>query len=205
MLKTIPLKEEHLEDAALLVSQRYKQLLREIPQLPHSCAEVTKLLPLLQNILITSGVGVALLRGNRLAGFLTAWQMPSFRGKRSTYSPEWANAANLEDSGRIYEEMYSYLATAWVADQYVAHYISLFPNDVEALRAWHWLGFGMLAVDALRSMDSIPGTDGNVHIRRAELQDIQQVMELHEALWQYEKGTPIFLLTPKRDRSYYEE
>lgn len=205
MFEVLPLREEHLEDAALLVSHRYQRLLRDIPQLPHSYVEVTKLLPLLQNILNTSGVGVALIRGNRLAGFLTGWQMPSFRGKRSTYSPEWANAADFEDSGRIYQEMYSHLAAAWVEDKSIAHYISLFPNDVDALRAWHWMGFGMVAVDALRSVDSIPCTDVDVHIRRAELQDIQQVMELHEALWQYEKGTPIFLLTSKRDRSYYEE
>jgi GNAT superfamily N-acetyltransferase len=67
------------------------------------------------------------------------------------------------------------------------------------------MGFGMVSVDALRGVDSIPDSDVNLHIRHAELLDIQQVMELHEALWQYEKGTPIFLITPKRDRSYYEE
>ena len=205
MLKAISLREEHLEDAALLVSNRYQRLLQEVPHLPHSYAEVTKLLPLLQEIFKTSGVGVALIRGNRLVGFLTGWQMPSFRGQRSTYSPEWANAADLEDSARIYEEMYSHIAATWIEDKYVAHYISLFPNDVNALRAWHWMGFGMVSVDALRGVDSMQDSSVNVHIRHAELQDIQQVMELHEALWQYEKGNPIFLLTPKRDRGYYEE
>jgi GNAT superfamily N-acetyltransferase len=205
MLKAVSLSEEHLEDAALLVSNRYQRLRQQVPYLPHSYADVTKLLPLLQKILSASGIGVSLLRGKRLVGFLTGWQMPSFRGNRSTYSPEWANAADLENSGRIYEEMYSHLAAIWVADKYIAHYISLFPNDVDALRAWHWMGFGMISVDALRGVDSIQDYDVNVHIRRAELQDIQQVMELHEALWRYEKGTPIFLLTPKRDRSYYEE
>ncbi len=204
-MKIVLLEEKYLEDAALLVSNRYQQLLQQVPELPHCYADVTKLLPLLQNILNASGIGVAFIRGNRLVGFLTGWQMPSFRGQRSIYSPEWANAADLEDSAHIYEEMYSHIASAWVADKYVAHYISLFPNDVDALKAWHWLGFGMVSVDALRSVDSIPEANANVHIRRAELQDIQQVMELHEALWQYEKGTPIFLLTPKRDRSYYEE
>jgi len=205
MLETIPLGEEHLEDAALLVSNRYKRLCEQEPHLPQSYAEVSKLLPLLQKIWSASGVGVAVLRGGRLVGFLTGWQMPSFRGKRSTYSPEWANAADLEDSARIYEEMYSDLATAWVADKYVAHYISLFPNDVDALRAWHWLGFGMISVDALRGLGSIQENDANVKIRRAEVQDIEQVLELHEDLRQYAKGTPVFLLAEKRDRSYYEE
>ena len=205
MLKAIPLREEHLEDAALLVSTRYRLLCEQEPHLPSSYADVTNLLPLLQKILSVSGVGVAVIRAGRLAGFITGWQMPSFRGKRSTYSPEWANAADLEDSPRIYEEMYSHLAAAWVADKYVAHYISLFPNDVDALRAWHWMGFGMVSVDALRGLDSVHGYDVNVHIRRAELQDLEQVIELQEALWQYHKDGPIFLLAEKRDESYYEE
>lgn len=205
MLEVTSLKEEHLVDAALLVSNRYRRLFEQEPNLPHCYAEVTKLLPLLQRILNASGVGVAIFRGDRLVGFLTGWQMPSFRGKRSIYSPEWANAADLDDSQRIYEEMYSHLAAVWVADKYVAHYISLFPNDVDALRAWHWMGFGMISVDAIRGLDSIQGYDVDVHIRRAELQDLEQVMELHEALRQYMEGTPVFLLTEKRDRSYYEE
>jgi len=161
-------------------------------------------MPLLHEILNASGAGVAAMRGDRLVGFLTGWQKSSFRGKRSIYSPEWANAADLEDSPRIYEEMYSHLAAAWVADKVVAHYISLFPNDVDALRAWHWMGFGMISVDAIRGLDFIQGHDVDVHIRRAELQDLEQVMELHEALWQYHKETPVFLLSERRDRSYYE-
>jgi len=205
MLKVVSLSEEHLEDAALLVSNRYRRLCEQEPHLPYSYVEVTVLLPLLQQIFSATGVGVAAIRGDRLVGFLTGWQMPSFRGKRSTYSPEWANAADLEDSQLIYEEMYSHLAAAWVADKYVAHYISLFPNDVDALRAWHWMGFGMISVDGLRGLDSIQGYDLDVHIRRAELQDLEQVMELHEALRQYMQGTPIFLLSEKRDQSYYEE
>jgi len=128
--------------------------------------------------------------------------MPPFRGKRSTYSPEWANGADLEDSARIYEELYSHLAADWVAEWYVAHYISLFPNDIDALRAWHWMGIGMISVDALRGLDSIQGQDVNVNIRRAELQDLELVMELHEALWQYMKGTPVFLLSERGERNY---
>jgi GNAT superfamily N-acetyltransferase len=166
---------------------------------------MTKFLPLLRNILNASGIGVATFQGDRLVGFLTGWKMPSFRGKRSIYSPEWANAADLEDSAHIYEEMYSHLAAAWVADKYVAHYISLFPNDVAALRAWHWMGFGMISVDAIRGLDPIQDHDANVKIRRAGLQDIDQVMELHEDLRKYMKGSPIFLITEKRDLNYLEE
>ncbi len=205
MFQTTALKEEHLEEAALLAGLRYRRLCEQEPCLPRRYAEVTQLLPLLQKILHTSGVGVATFQGGRLVGFLTGWQMPSFRGKKSTYSPEWANAAIPDDSARIYEEMYSHLAAAWVTDGYVAHYISLFPNDVAALRALRWLGFGMIALDALRGLDPIQDHDETVTIRRAEPQDLEPVIELHEDLRQYMRGAPIHLPTEKKDRSYYEE
>jgi GNAT superfamily N-acetyltransferase len=205
MLKIIPLKEKHLEDAARLVCKRYRKLWEQVPQLPSRYADVNNIIALLHNILNICGDGVAAMRGNQLVGFLTGWKMPSFRGKSSTYSPEWANAAGLDDSARIYEEMYSDLAANWIAEQYMAHYISLFPNDVDARKAWHWLGFGMISVDALRSLDAIQNHPIHAEIRCAGLQDLEQVIRLHEDLRRYMKGAPIFLLTERKDRDYYQE
>ena len=42
MLEVLSQREEHLEDTALLVSNRYQRLLRDIPQLPHSYVEVAR-------------------------------------------------------------------------------------------------------------------------------------------------------------------
>jgi GNAT superfamily N-acetyltransferase len=205
MLNIIPFREEHLEDAALLVSHRYQRLYEQEPHLPHRYAEVSNLVPLLQNIWNVTETGVAAIRGDQLVGFMMGWQMPTFRGKRSVYSPEWANGAELEESARIYEEMYSHLSAIWLADKYIAHYISLFPNDVSSLRAWNWMGFGMFAIDAIRGLDPIPAEAVDVRIQRAELSDLEHVIELQEALWQYMKSAPIFLISEKRDRAYYEE
>jgi len=205
LLQVTPLKNEYLEDAASLVSKRYKQLREQVPLLPSRYEEVDTLLPQLRNILNASGIGVAALDGGRLVGFLAGWQLASFRGKRSTYSPEWANAADLENSARIYQELYSQLAAVWQADGYDTHYISLFPNDVKALGAWHWLGFGMISVDALCGMDPLLGSEVDLDIRRAEPSDLDLVIEFHDALRNYMTGTPVFLQTEKKDRSYLEE
>lgn len=203
-MKIISLKEEHFEDAALLVSRRYQRLREQEPNLPRRYSDVSNLLPLLQNIWKATGNGVAAIQGDRLVGFLIGWQMPAFRGKRSVYSPEWANAAELEDSAHIYKEMYSYLSAIWLADKYITHYISLFPNDVSALNAWNWMGFGMISIDAIRGLEPIQDTIADVQIKRATSADLKQVIELQDALWQYMKGSPIFLLSEKRDRAYYE-
>jgi GNAT superfamily N-acetyltransferase len=205
MLKIIPLKEEHLEDAAALVSSRYQILHEHEPILPHGYREVHNLLPLLQNIMRAAPPGVAAIQDGQLVGFLIAWLMPDFRGKRSVYSPEWANAAQRENCRYIYEEMYRQIAANWVANKFVAHYISIFANDLEALHTWHWLGFGMLGVDAIRGLGPIEETDTEVDIHRAGMQDIERVMELHEGLVQHSKGAPNFFITDKFNREYFEE
>jgi GNAT superfamily N-acetyltransferase len=205
MFKIIPFREEHLEDAARLVSDRYQRLRARVPDLPQRYSDVSSLTPLLQDILKPGIPGVAAIQENRMVGFLTAWQMSDFRGKRSIYSPEWANAAALDDSARIYESMYSRISGDWLAGKYPAHYLSLFPNDPQALQQWHWLGFGMFAIDALRPTDPIPVATTGVHIRRAGPQDIEQVMALQDELWQYIKSPPIFILSERYDRKYYEE
>lgn len=205
MIQIIPFKTEHLEEAAVLVSNRYQELRAQVPLLPTSYSEVNRLVPLLQEILNISGDGVAAIDEGRLVGFLTAWILPSFRGRRSIYSPEWANAADLQNSSRIYEEMYSHLASNWVADKCTAHYISLFPVDTKALKAWHWLGFGMISIDAICGMDRLEEDDEDFLIRRAELGDLEDVIGLHEALRQYMNKSPIFLPTEKKDQSFFED
>lgn len=205
MLKITHFSDEHLEDAADMCSKRFRQLHAQEPLLPARYTESSEFLPLLKSISSSSYHGVAAVRENRLVGYLTGWLLPSFRGKRSVFSPEWANGADLEDSQYIYEEMYSHAAAGWVADKYSAHYLSIFPNDVKALRALHWLGFGMTAFDALRGLEKIPDIRADIEIRLADLDDLDEVMAMDEALWEHVKGTPDFLLSERKDRDHYAD
>lgn len=163
-MKIVPLKAEHLEGAAGLVSSRYKTLYEQVPHLPDRYQDANTFLPLLQNILDNTRSGVAAIQDGQLVGHLIGWLMPNFRGKMSVYSPEWANAAKMEKCGYIYEEMYKQIAANWVADKYVAHYISIFANDREAIRSWHWLGFGMIGVDAVRGLQPVKGINKQIEV-----------------------------------------
>jgi len=187
------------------VSIRYKNLYEQEPHLPQRYKEVSTLLPLLENVIKAAGPGVVAIQDGQLVGFLTGWLMPTFRGKRSVYSPEWANGADLKDSRYIYEEMYLHLAADWVAEKFFAHYISILANDLNAIQAWHWLGFGMLGVDAVRGLQPLKGVDSQIHIRRASLHDLEQVMELNDRLRQYMKGSPVFFIAEKFSKNYFEE
>jgi GNAT superfamily N-acetyltransferase len=205
LLKIIPLCEEHLEDAAALVSHRYENLRQGEPLLPGRYGEVSTWLPLLHNIMGAGGPGVGAIRDGRLVGFLVGWLMPNFRGVSSVYSPEWGNAADLKDSRYIYEEMYTHLAADWVADKYLAHYISIFANDVDAINAWHWLGFGMNGIDAIRGMGPINGVYPQIEIRHANSQNLEQVIELNDGLRGYMKGSPVFFIAEKFSQEYFME
>ncbi len=181
MLRILPLTEAHLEEVAALVSRRYESLREREPLLPARYSEVPNLLPLLRKVTQSEGSGVVALRDGQVVGFLKGWLMPAFRGKRSVYSPEWANAADLNESAYIYEEMYRRIAVDWVAGKFVAHYVSIFANDIAAIRAWHWLGFGMTAIDAVRGIHPIEAAAAIGGDRSTETVDVKRDIHPSEA------------------------
>ena len=89
-VKIVTLQKKHLEEAGRLVSARYRLLRRELPLLPICYEEPLVWSSILEGI-ASAGPGVAALRGSKLAGFLTGWQIARLRGQRAVYSPEWAN------------------------------------------------------------------------------------------------------------------
>jgi len=204
LLKILPFKDEHLEDAAELVRTRYKDLRGEEPLLPDKYQAVSNLLPLLENIKQYGGPGVAAIQDGRLVGFMIGWLMPDFRGKRSVYSPEWANAVELQNSRTIYEELYRHLAAVWVQEKYTAHYLSLFTNDTEAVRAWHYLGFGMTGVDSVRGLEPIRWDGVDINIRRAGVEDIEALIDLHEGLKKHMRSSPSFFISETFDKGFFE-
>ena len=198
-LDIIPLQSTHLEDAARLACRRYKDLRKQVPLLPSRYGEIDTLLPRLCEIL-DEGPAVAALEGNQLVGFMAAWQMASFRGRRATYSPEWANGALLAQSDRIYEAMYTYLSRIWVADSYGMHLVGSLVNDRAAVANWPWMGFGIIAADAVRDLSPLPEPDTpNMVIRRAGIEDLEAFMDLEGALARCLAEAPTFLLDAAPD------
>ncbi len=202
-LEIVPLYDKHLEDAAALVTAHYRALRERVPSLPSRYEDVSSILPPLRD-LAGQAPGVVAMRDGRLAGFLLGMVLPEFRGKRSVYSPEWANAANAEDGGETYREMYAHLSARWVADGCFLHVITLLAHDRQAMDAWHWLGFGLAAVDAVRDLAPVQGTVADVEIRRARLEDLEEAMALNQALERHLVAAPIFVIE-ERGREFHEQ
>ena len=205
VIELVRLEEAHLEDAAALVTRRYGDLRQQVGFLPCRYAEVDTILPLLRAV-AGAAPGVVATHGGRLVGFLSGWLLPSFRGRPTVFSPEWANGAEPRHSRRIYEEMYSHVAGSWAAEGYLTHMVSLLANDRDAVEGWQWLGFGMVAADALRPVEPVSGDEAGVEVGRARLVDVEEVMALDRALCRHMAAAPVFLADREEpERGTYED
>ena len=201
----VSLKDRHLKDAAALVNARYAALRADVPSLPSRYEDSGAILPYLRD-LAEKVPGVAAICGSKLTGFLLGFVIPSFRGKRSIFSPEWANGADLADSRRIYQEMYARLSSRWVDDGCFVHLISALANDRAGIDGWQWLGFGLIAADAVRDLEPAPDTSADVDVRRGRLEDIEQAMALDDALQRHMAAAPTFLpYVDMHGREYHQE
>jgi GNAT superfamily N-acetyltransferase len=191
-IEILPLEEKHLADAAALVCARYRALREQLPVMPSRYEDPDAILPRLLD-LAGRAPGVVAIRRGKLCGFLVAYQFPDFRGKPGTYAPEWANGAEMADSRRIYEALYTGLSAQWVGAGYCTHLLSMMASDAEGIEGWRWLGFGLLAADGVRNLQPVAEPTTGVELRRAGLGDLQQVTTLMGELRQYMAEPPTFL------------
>lgn len=193
MLEIITFKEKYLEDAVALVAARYRDLHARNPLAPTRYGDVDVLYPLLKGLTSTNP-GVAALDNGQLVGFLAAWMTPSWRGYATVFSPEWGNAAILDDARRIYQALYTRMAAFWVAQKHFVHAVTVLANDARGLEGWQWLGFGYFVLDALRSLEPASGAAEGVDLRRATVADLTVVTDLDDQLWTHLASSPIFLV-----------
>jgi hypothetical protein len=192
MLKLKPLSRKHLQDVTQLVIQRYTQLLRFAPILPQRYKEIEHIRPLVESIL-DNAPGVLAFEDGVLTGFMGGWLLPNFRGQRAVFSPEWGNAAISPQSRRLYAQMYAYIGREWLREDCYTHLVGQYADRLSDLSAWQWLGFGMLAADGARNLESLPAATSEYTVRLAGPGDTRDVYELCVGLSKYLAKSPTFL------------
>lgn len=213
-LEITTLQEKHLEDAAALVSARFMSLRQRVPVLPRRYEQTQAILPMLSR-LGEKSPGVVAIQSGRLVGFLVGMVIPMLLGKRTAYSPEWANGADLEDSRRIYGEMYARLSARWVGDGCLAHAVTMLANDEQGIEGWQWMGFGLAGVDGVRELEPVgsggfksqmlnvkfqsarelervKGAGAQIEVRQAGRAEAATAAFFIKALEQYMAAPPIF-------------
>jgi GNAT superfamily N-acetyltransferase len=191
------LRSEHLEAAAGLVAARYRTLRSQVASLPASYEDAGTIAGMLREL--GEPAGVVALQAGRLVGFITGFVLPEFLGKRSFYSPEWANGAEPANSRRIYEEIYQYAAARWIADGCIVHAVTLMAHDREGIEAWQWLGFGLCSTDGVRDLAPVPADPTDLEVRQAGLQEAGEVAAFGRALERHMAAPPVFWLHDPED------
>jgi len=200
-LEITSFNDAHYEDAARLVCARYKIFRNNLPILPPQYENSESILSkLAENS--DPLVGVAALQDGHLVGFLSGLVVPSFMGKRTAFSPDWANAAQLENSRWIYEEMYAALSGRWLADGCTQHVVSVLSNDQAGLDAWKWFGFGMITVDAVLATQSLDLPNIGMNIRPADAGDADTLFKLARKLQDHITSAPVFFI---HDLGYFQD
>lgn len=187
-----PFGEEHLEDVARLFAERVRIERKLSPLLPVRFEDYDTILPKLKDLSERSS-GVAAICDGRLAGFMIGWLLPFWRGRRSVCVPEWAHAETGETRVKVFNDMYSCLASRWVADGCFTHLVGVLAHDRQIIDALFWLGFGMAAVDAMRDLGDVEGPFADVEIHRAGVDDIDIVLSLSHDQERYMTTSPTFM------------
>jgi len=201
-LTCVAFSTQHLSAAAELIAARCRALQTTIPETSTLPIAAETILPLLAD-LAQQAPGLVALREGQLVGFLLALVLPSFRGKRSVYSPEWANGALLAEADTIYQALYAQLAAQWVADGCILHALTVLANDTHGLAGWYWQGFGLNGIDAVRNMDNVVSEAAPFTIRRATLADLELVAAHSLALQEHLARPPVFKSLEEPDGSDY--
>lgn len=164
-IKLTPVHEENIEEVSSLVVNSFRKEQKHVPILRSCFERDMTFLPRLRK-LIKEVPSVAAYQDGRLVGFLTGFVIPSWRGKKSVYCPEWAHAAIEKNRKEVYQLMYAELSKKWVANRCNTHLITHFAHDGEIIETFSWLGFGMAAVDAVRDLSPLKGMNYDVELKR---------------------------------------
>ena len=124
---------------------------------------------------------------------MLAQVLPSFRGCRTAYSPEWANGATPDQQYDVHRKMYADLSKSWVADGCSTHLITTLACEKNVLDAYFWSGFGLAATDALRDLSPIECSSESFDIHLADRADADEVKALADNLLSYMSIPPVLM------------
>ena len=202
----IPFREEFLSEAAAVFIANYKKQRQAVPILPDRMENTQKVVELLRK-LFQSSKGIAAVENGRLTGYMGWFLIEGFRNtdRKGAYCPEWGHAVDGGSPATTYLAMYRAAAAQWHTAGCQVHALTLLANDKTAERFWFWNGFGMIVVDAIRSVQPL-GVQPSKHltIRRAELEDAEAIAILEAEHWRHYAEPPTLMApqTPEDAAAY---
>jgi GNAT superfamily N-acetyltransferase len=198
-LEIIPLTTVASGEAAALFAERYRVTRATIPCLPARHEDANAVQPFLERML-AGGLGFGALDAGHLVGYLAGIQIPEFKGReRGFLAPAFGQAAVGDEPTRAatYRRLYAVAAGEWLRAGCYTHAITLPAPDAATRDLLFRAGFGMLVIDAVRSLPGDSPLAGprpaGIEIRRAAAADAPLIVPLVQELAEHLRSSPIFL------------
>lgn len=203
-LEIIAFTPKYAEGCAALLAKRHARDTKRDPILPRRFAEIETARVLFHGPAHANGmVGSVALRAGQVVGYVLGRIL--FPEPESVHAlvirpgsvvvAYECHAVDSAESSDLYRALYAAVSPSWVAAGGLSHYVVLPASDDDALRAWFSLGFGQDQTHGLR--DTMPGDIvndvGPTTIRRARVQDMDEVGHLVTSLIRHHAAPPIFL------------
>lgn len=188
--------EEYLPAAAALFSRNFDRMRLSVPEVP-SLMEKPVLVKSYLEQLLDSSPGLVALEGDQLVGYLGWFIVDNFRGtdRRAAYCPEWGHAAVAGMQAPVYRALYRQAAAQWASESCRVHAITLLAGDPATEKVWFWNGFGLMVVDAVRTVQPISfPVPKDFSIRKATREDAEALSELDTQHWRHYAASPIFMV-----------
>lgn len=138
----------------------------------------------------------------KIVGFLT-YDLVDFHNEPAAFFPIMAHAAEASYKLNVYSMMYTYVSQKLVEQGCLNHLFTFFALD-QALQAYLFeLGFGLYVVDAYRGLQHIPieGKEHDIVVRKAGLNDVDELLGLVQESARYYAEAPLFLKRDSKEKA----
>ncbi|MCL2855812.1 MAG: GNAT family N-acetyltransferase [Defluviitaleaceae bacterium] len=203
MITILTFGKNHIKQAKTLALAAYNQERAIVTALPY----VDEIPDKACEGFADNGLGVAMMEGDRLLGFLCC-DDPRNNAfgttATGTFVPTYAHGAVSENRGSIYKRLYQAAAEIWVAKGITYHAIALYHHDLQAKDALFTCGFGLRCVDAVRPMENLQqSTCEDVAYARLDKEDVAKIRDMRIALSHHLSSSPSFMcISPERQESW---
>ena len=209
-IEVVPLQQEHVQDAAALLTKHYLAIRQREPSLPSiddiagrmaeiwaerglpALDETAGLLPLLQTRPFSPQPrrpAVAAFKDGQLVGYLRTSQLDL----NSAYTGMQNIAVDPVDGDQTYREMYASVARQWIAEGDTLHFVKVFAADRQAVETWFSLGFGQATVQGFRDTNYTHEKVTGIEVVPARSEHIEVLVQLQSEHRRYESEAPMFL------------
>jgi len=198
-VEVTPIQPADYSQAAALFVHDFNQLREKIPALSSRLSETTPVENRLAG-LFDQCQGLAAHADGKLVGYLGWYIVPDFRGagRLGAYVPEFGHCASQERLAQVYQALYQDATRIWTDSAVQMHAITILAHNQAERNFWFWNGFGLLVVDAIRTMTPLePHARSRLTIRKATPADTDDLYTLDVEHCRHYTQPPVFM-SPKQ-------